>query len=190
MVFYNNKIENSFSFKILVLIFALAYMLWFGVNFARTTIAFDIISPTEEYIIKDISPDALEYGVYLYTSMSLYSTVGYILALTIFSLLLFITRSTFKRRGWLLIVAILFYLSAPIEIYKVYYDIMLSKSIFLDGITNFFSPEIKLYFVDRFSNVVFNSFSTISFFSHLTAILFLVFKPLDRTQEILAQYEK
>ena len=63
--------------KIILIIAALGFALWFGGNVMRTAVGFDIFEPGGELIVKDIAPELLMKSVYIFTMLSGYTAAGF-----------------------------------------------------------------------------------------------------------------
>ena len=79
---------------------------------------------------------------------------------------------------------ILFFIAVPIELYFLYMDIKLSLHIFYSKTIAFNDYQIHKFFVSRFGNVLNTTFSGLSFLANITAILYLIWKPLDKSRKV------
>ncbi len=168
--------------KIILIIAALGFALWFGGNVMRTAVAFDVFEPGGELIVKDIAPELLMKSVYIFTMLSGYTAGGFA-ALFLGSLvLLFRWKGQLKPRGWIIMVFVMIFLTLPIEIFIAYMDIQLAVKIFWEHVNDFYHPAIKDYFLERFQNSMISMLSGIELLFGITMVIFTVWRPLDKTK--------
>lgn len=171
--------------KVLLTIFALSFIMWFGGSFFRTIVAFDLFVPGADLELKTEFNDIMRmHTVRLYAAMSAYSMGAYIAAFLSLTALLVYIKKEFKLKGWLFMSVILFYISSPIELYLLYYDYNLSVAVFWDRINDFNHKIVQDFFLNRFKSIAIATTSALSFLMILTAILYMVWKPLDKEKEL------
>ena len=74
---------------------------------------------------------------------------------------------------------ILIFLAAPVELILIYLDIKLSMGLYYGNeLIKFSNSIVDDYFIFRYSKMVIPS--TISFLAFITAIIFIIWRPLDR----------
>jgi hypothetical protein len=176
--------HNTLTSKILLTFFSLGFITWFGGTIARTTIAFDIFESSPKLqLVSHYNDETRMYNVHLYGSLASYTDIGYCMAL-ICSIILFIYwRKNIKHRGWLFMAFILFFISAPIELLLIYYDIKLNIAHYWYNVQDFNNPAINQYFIERFKNVAITIPSGLSFLAAVTCVLYVIWRPLNKTNE-------
>jgi hypothetical protein len=176
---------NDFSKKnrIIATIFSISFIVWIGGSLVRSIIAFSIFDPSStQGLIRQVSNDILMQSVYLFSATSSYTTPAFLISFIIALILLKPSKIYFKNEGWLMMSFILFFISAPIQLYLIYVDIQLSIAVFWKGIWEFYSPTILNLFYERIDNVLINSLSGISFLSNLTIIALFILQPLKKNK--------
>ena len=76
----------------------------------------------------------------------------------------------------------LFLIASPVELYMIYLDIKLIIYINYNQNLSFKSYEVTEYFINRLKNL--SIVSTLPYLSFFTAIIFIIFKPLDRSNNV------
>ncbi len=156
------------------------FIIWFGGSILRSAIAYDLFVPTQDFQLKESYNDDLKmHSVYLFSTLALYTNVSYGISFFAIIILTFLLRNQFRSKGWLFMSIILFLLASPVEIYKIYLDYKLSWAVYYDNVRDFYNPVIIEYFINRFKNIVLNTFSSLSFLANFTIIIYLIWKPLD-----------
>ena len=74
---------------------------------------------------------------------------------------------------------VMFFLTAPVESYLIYYDVQLNYALNDGTITSFNSPEVTEYFIGRFKDLSLPA--VMSLLAGITSLLILVWRPLDKT---------
>lgn len=170
--------------RIALTLFSIGFLLWFGGSVLRSAIAFDLFEPGAKLELKQSYNDVQRMqNVYLFATLSTYTITGYFLAFTSALVLLFRLKSTFKEKGWLMMAFILFFISSPVEIYLIYNDIKLAILIYWDNIWEFNHQGIQDYFAMRYKSIPVATGSGLSFLAVLTGMLYLIWRPLDKTGE-------
>lgn len=168
-------------YKILLTVLTLGFITWFGGSIIRTAIAYDLFTPTADMTLKTEYSDAVKmHTVYLYTSTSLYTSVGYMLSFLSIILIIFNQKKEMKKRGWLFMAIILFLIASPVEIYKIYGDIKLSMAIYYDHLNDFNSSIVNHYFIARFKNISIVTASSLASLASITSALYAVWRPLEK----------
>lgn len=177
--------QQKKSVNILISIFALGFIIWFGGSIVRSATAFDIFTPGRELELRPGYTDEIRmHSVYNYSMMSSYTDIAYGAAFVSALLLIILMRKQLKQRGWLLMAFVLFFISAPIEAVLIYYDIQLGLAIHWDNLKDFNDPMVSDYFLSRFRNTALSVPSALAFLASLTALLYIIWRPLDKTKII------
>lgn len=168
--------------KLLILMSALGFVIWCGVTIAKTVIAYDIFEPfSVDLVLKSAyTPEMLFRSVYLYSSLSLYTIVGYISFLMFATIYIITERKNLKLKAWLFMIAVLIVLGLPFSIYQIYCNIILSSNIFWGGLKDFNSTIINDYFLKLLREPKFSVVSSITFLVNITVLIVAIMKPLHR----------
>lgn len=168
--------------KLFLTLIAIGAILWLGGNIMRSVIAYDIFEPVKDLPVKTDKPyDALFQTAYLYSMLSLYTTIGYIMCFVSVLFLTFKLKDKLRKSGWIFMAIVLFLLFSPIEFIRIYYDFQMSWVIFIEEVRDFYHGYINDYFIERYRSIWFTSLSTLSVFANITAIIFIIWKPLELT---------
>lgn len=169
--------------KIVLSFCALGAILWLGGNIMKSIIAYDIFEPVRELPLKSDKPyDAVFQTVYLYSSMAFYTTIGYFATFISLVIITVKMKSSLKLYGWLFMAVSLFFLSSPIEFVRMYYDLQIQMAVHIEGIRDTFHPVIEQYFIERYRSGWFTGLATMSVFANVSALLLIIWKPLDRSR--------
>jgi hypothetical protein len=146
--------------------------IWFGAYVARLLITYQMFEETE-FALKSYLTNAKLSTIFQTTfpivNLTFYS---YIVMIIVFTLFLIFFHLKLKENGWLLIVALIIYLTLPLESLLLMTDY---KLIVLFMNEQFGSEQILLLIIERMSKL--SSFPIILVLSYLTIPYFLVFKP-------------
>jgi hypothetical protein len=165
--------------KIFLSILAVGTIIWLGGTVARNAIAFDIFVPGTALTLKNwYSEEARLTTVSLFRIAGFYTIVGFCMTFVSSIYLFVIYRKEFKFKGWLLMAFVLFFLASPIEFYLMYYDIKIILAFNNIMVNSFNDSIIHDYFIARYSKLTIPA--TLSFMASFTAILLLVWQPLNK----------
>jgi hypothetical protein len=101
--------------------------------------------------------------------------------------LIFLYKKDLKPKGWLFMSFALFFIASPMELYLIYYDIQLALAVFYDKAMNFAYYKTQWYFTDRYTNVVITTASGLSILAIVTALLFMIWRPLNSRQPVIEE---
>jgi transposase len=168
--------------KFIISILVMAVILWLGGNIMKSVLAYDLFEPAAEMILKSDKPyDAVYQTIFLYSSLSFYTTVGYLTAFVSVLLITVHYRKNMKKYGWLFMALVLFFISSPVEFIKLYYDIQLSIAVYINGITDISHQTLNKFFIQKYQSGLLPSLSALSIFANITAILLVIWKPLEKS---------
>ena len=163
----NSKSSSVFGYLALT-----SGSIWFGAYVSRLLTTYQMFKETE-YTLKDYISNANLSAIFQTTfplvNLTFYS---YIVMTISFTLFLILSRLKLKENGWLLIVALIIYLTLPLESLLLMTDYKLIV-LFLNE--QFGSEQILKLVVERLSKL--SSFPIILILSYFTIPYFLVFKP-------------
>jgi hypothetical protein len=163
----SSKLSNVIGYLALT-----AGSIWFGAYIARLLITYQMFEETE-FVLKNYVTDtnlsAIFQTIFPLVNLTFYSYIVMIIAFTLF---LILSRIKLKENGWLLIIALIVYLTFPLEVLLLIVDY---KMIVLFLNEQFSSEQLLQLTIERMSNL--SSFPIILVLSYLTIPFFLVFKP-------------
>ncbi|TAL68025.1 MAG: hypothetical protein EPN82_11530 [Bacteroidetes bacterium] len=166
--------------KFLLTLITMGYFIWFGGSIIRSAVAYDLFVPATELTQKNYYSEEQKINtVRLFDIGAIYTDISYCAALLSTILLFIYWRKNLKQRGWLFMAFILIFISAPVELILIYLDIKLSMGLYYGNeIIKFSDKIINDYFIFRYSKMVIPS--TMSFLAYVTAIIFVIWRPLDK----------
>lgn len=176
--------------KPLALIFIISYAIWFGGSVLSTASLFEILDAENGFVLFEKYTDSETFLlIKMQTLEAFYMSLAYAAALISGIAIFILNLDQIKRRGWLFMAAILFFLAAPFEIFTIYHNSLLGIEIFSRG-TNHVSDVIRESYIVRNQNITVRTLSSLSFLANLTAIIFMVFQPLNMAEISNEQKEK
>ena len=171
--------------KLLLSIFTVFYITWFGGSIIKSQLAFSILEVDAEgklYYI-DTTPEVLFQTIQNYSLVSFFTEISFILAFICFIILSISISKYFKRYGWLFMSFMMILLSFLIHSFLIYFDIKLGIAIFTEGVSNYDHISVREYFFKRYDNVFYSGISMMSLLMNITAIVVLIFRPLKNDAE-------
>jgi hypothetical protein len=167
--------------KTLISIALICFVFFLGGTVIRSAIAFDLFLPNANFELKhEFTNEMRMQSMYVYAITAFYTDFGYGITFLIMTSLLFSLKKYFKQEGWLFMIFTLFFLTAPINAFTIYYDYKLNEAIMYNHLTDFNSWDVQHWFVERYKDLRINSASTISFFASITCLVFLIWQPLKK----------
>jgi hypothetical protein len=167
--------ENRTS-KTALLVLVIAAVVWLGGLNVRAIVGFDLLQVGTLDFKPNIHP-YIERTVYsLICQASMVVDIAYIVLWIAGILYLTSTSLNLKKEGWLLMVAILFYLFTPVEVYTMVLDY---KMWLLDHIGSNDLVEFRTLFIHRLAALA--GVPMIAQLCYYTAIAVAVFRPFRRT---------
>lgn len=171
------------NIKIVLSIFAIAFIIWLGGTILRTAIGFNVFEPSAtETLIRQVPNDILMQTVYIFASTSIYTSIAYVIAFVLSFYLWQKFKDKMHNQGWILMCFVLFYLFSPLQLYTIYQDIRLSIAIFQQNVWEFYSQPIQDFFMKRVKSVVYNSVNGLSILSALTIVVYSIWQPLKNEE--------
>lgn len=168
--------------KILIFLWAVGIILWIGGSIVRVSIVYDIFEPRINSISFRywVTKDFALWTVRHYSIGSLYTGIGFILAL-VSSIGLFPSmKKKFKFEGWLLMSYLLFFLAVLSELFLLYCDIRLGLYVFFEHNLDYSSNEVQTFFHNRFAKL--NFLMVYNWLAIFTILFLFVFQPLKKKQ--------
>jgi len=171
--------NSSILTKIFLSVLAIGAIIWLGGTVTRNAIAFDLFVPGTALTLKNWYSEEMQLTtVSLFRIAGFYTIVGFCMTFVSAIYLFIIYKKEFKSKGWLLMSFVLFFLASPIEFYLMYYDIKIILAFNNMQIDSFHDSIINDFFIARFSKLTIPA--TLSFLASFTAILLLIWQPLNK----------
>lgn len=171
------------TLKILITILALGFIVWFGGSIIRSAIGYDLFHPDAQLVLKEnYSNEIKMHSVYLFSTLSLYTDVGYVAAFFASLSIMIYLRKQLKQHGWLFMSLVLFLVASPVQFYMIYSDIQLSLAVIYSNIKDFANPIVQEFFYDRFKSITLTTASSLAYLANITALLYVIWRPLDSSK--------
>jgi hypothetical protein len=165
--------------KLLITILAVGFVVWLGGNVVRNAIAYDVFVPGTALEVKNWYSDIEKLSIVsVFRIASFYTIVGYAMTIVSSIALFIMFKKYFKTKGWLLMSFILIFLTIPVELFLIYYDLKIILAFNDQLIKSFEDKIVQDYFIGRFSKLTIPA--TMSFLSAIAAALIAIWRPLDK----------
>lgn len=166
--------------KFFLTLFFIGIVIWIGGSLVRATIAYDIFEPAETTLkLRSWVDEKFAIATVRHFSVgSLYTALGFLLALLSFLVLLKKFKANFKKEGWLLMSFILFFLCTISELILFYHDLRLGLYVFFTSNVSYSSFEIQKFFFERFAK--YNFLIIYNWLAIFTIIVLVIFQPLKK----------
>lgn len=166
--------------KIILFISMLSGTIWFGSYLTRLVISYQIFEGTDFTLRTYLTPGNLNPVFQTIVPGIITGVISFPVFLISFILFLFTSKVSLKQNGWLFITTVLVFLTAPFELYLSTIDY---KIIGLVYTTGFDGLEVLNLVIERFK--ILSSFPVIELLCYASVIFLLIFKPLQKTSEII-----
>lgn len=167
------------STKFFLLLLLLGGVVWVGGGITRTVVGYSVFVPGTLEWNPALSDQARIQTIWLYTLLGGWTDWAWVAA-TIGGIGVIVSlRSQFRRHGWLLMSAILFVLTLPVQAYVASEDYRLWM--YFDRLTGLplAEPgEIERVFLSRFSSTLVNVLVALSMLASVTIITLGALQPL------------
>jgi hypothetical protein len=168
---------EKFSTRLILSVLLISLAIWFGGSLVRSTTAYEIFEPgTKMELKKSYSNDLQLHTIRLFAYGAVYTGISYLLAFISAIVLTIRWRKYLKQNGWLFMALVIFFISAPIEIYLTYLDYELNMTILYGGVKDFWDGNLQRYFLVRFTKL--SQLSPITMLSVATSLILVIWKPL------------
>ncbi len=169
-------------FKTFATIFVVGSIVWLGGDLVRNSIAYDLFIPSLAELKLDPTLDeaARTYAVKLFATASFYVNVGFVAAFISSFFVVSRLGKSARKSGWFFMSTVLFYIAAAVNLVLLYLDVNLELAAQFDRYFTFTSEVVRKNFIFRYEKL--GAPSWLAFLSALTAIVFLIWKPLDKTK--------
>ncbi len=163
--------------KILLLLTICFFSVWLGGYIARLIAVYPLFDPIE-LTVKSFYVSHLESVFYTLLPLIILNLISFSCFLITFILFLFSSKLNLKSNGWLFIIVLIVFITAPFEIYLSVIDYKIIKTIL-----NNINDVNSILEMVRERMVKLSSFSLIEVFSYLAVIFLALFQPLTKKNE-------
>jgi hypothetical protein len=167
----------SLTPRIILYITISFFAVWLGGYIARQIAIYPLFDPIE-LSLKTAYVNHLEAVFYTLLPLILLNIISFSCFIISFILFLLTSKLNLKINGWLFIIVLIVFVTAPFEIYLSLIDFKIIKAI-LNNIQEV-NPILDLL---RERMVKLSSFSLIEVFSYLAIIFLALFQPLTKSNE-------
>lgn len=161
--------------KIPLFVLAVGAIFWLGGINIRAIMGNELLEPGTLNLRQGLPLDAERTLFDLLARSSILTIISYVVVFMSSIIYLVTTSLKFKENGWLLMVAILFYIFTPVEIYTTYLD---SKSVLLWFFSSPSLEELRELFVKRIGAL--SGLPVIALLCYYTIIGLIVWRPLTK----------
>ncbi|HYF03492.1 MAG TPA: hypothetical protein VEC36_08950 [Patescibacteria group bacterium] len=173
---------NSTFIRIIVFLIIFSSALWFGGSVVRSAIAFDAFIPGTLVLKSEVSEVARFESLRLYSTTGFYTSAAYILLFTCTIIFVFAEKGKFKERGWLFISLVLFFIFSTVEWYRLYFDVQLIRIFNNESALTRQNEAFRIFL--KLFNPQFSAASLLAFFTYVTIVFFLAFRPLHKSPSL------
>ncbi|MDH7605975.1 MAG: hypothetical protein QHH13_13830, partial [Melioribacter sp.] len=159
--------------KVFLYFTLLFFILWFGGYVARHLTIYQFFEPENLELRTIFDRITLQSHLYLILPLIVFNIITYIFFLIFFIIFLFISKVNLKLEGWLLIITLIIFVTAPFEIFLLIKDYEIAKSIFYN-----LSDANSIINMLRDRITILSSFSLIEIFSYCGVLFLIIFQPL------------
>src|SRR3990172_9727709 len=160
--------------KIILFISMLSGTIWIGSYLTRLAVSYQVFEGTDFTLRAYLTPANLNPVFQTILPAIITGIISFPLFLIFFILFLFTSKISLKQNGWLFIITVLVFITAPFELYLSAIDY---KIICLVYTTGFNGQEALKLVIERFK--IFSSFPIIELLCYASIIFLLIFKPLQ-----------
>jgi hypothetical protein len=161
--------------KIFLFLCVLSGILWFGGYTLRLFLTFQLYEPKELILKPFLNSGNIPAVIIAYNTAVIFTFVLFPIFLLTFILTLVTSKVSLKKEGWLFIILLIVFITAPFEIYLMIIDFNVITKVFHQSLN---STEVINLYTKRLT--ILSSFSLIEIFSYCGIIFLLLFKPLRK----------
>lgn len=160
----------------------ISILLWVGTSIIRSSIGYTLFEIKDQFMLRNnINMNELYYTINAYINTTFYVDLFYIVSFLFITILFLMHSKKLKRKGWLLISILLFFLFAIPEVYLILNDIDLYYFNLLSTDKTISDGSLHL-FKQRFIIDLFKIVQPMSFLSHIAIAFFMILKPLEKNE--------
>jgi hypothetical protein len=164
--------------KITLLVSLISGGLWLGGYVSRLFLFYQLFAETDFELKPYVTVEALPAIFITLNSIITFTLITYIIFLISFILFLLTSKINLKKNGWLFIITLVVFITAPFELYLMTIDYEMATKIFYGS---FDSSYILGLVIKRFET--FSSFTIIHILSYFAIIYYMVYKPFALKNE-------
>jgi hypothetical protein len=165
-----NKISGLF-----LSVSALSCIFWIGSYLLRMFLTYQLFNETMTAYRPFINDKNINAILLVLNPSVITTLVLYVIFILSFILFLFTTKLNLKQNGWLFIITVLVFITAPFEIYLMTIDYKIFNMVYSGIFTN---GDVLNLITKRFKDL--SSFALIELLCYCTVILLAIFQPLTR----------
>lgn len=166
--------QNKIS-KVILYFTVIFFIFWLGGYIARHLVIYQYFEPENLTLRELFTKESLPATFYLILPLIIFNIFSYVVFLVLFIIFLIISKFNLKLEGWLLIVSLIVFITAPFEIFLLIKDYKIVKDIYY----NLTNAEYLISLI-RERITILSSFSLIEIFSYLGIVFLVIFKPLRK----------
>ena len=174
MEFMENITKISRFFAFVAFLF---FILWLGGYIARHLFIFQLFEPEDLVLREYFSQQNVIPVLYSTVGLMIFNIVSFAVFIITFSAFLITSGIKLKQEGWLLIVTLIVYLTAPMEVFLITFDFQIVQKLLSEI---FSSYEMLTLFKERIT--ILGSFPLAEIFAYIFIIFLIVFQPLRLKQ--------
>lgn len=166
--------------KVFLTLFILGGIIWLGGGIVRNVVAFDLFNPGTLDLKAALTEGMRLQTVRVYALIGGWTSAGFLATLVGGIAAFILERKEWKRRAWILMSAILFFLIIPIQLWMIWQDYRLWQLFDVwSGMPLAHPAEIIGVFLYRIQDTSASVMNGLSFFVAVTITLVLIWKPLE-----------
>ena len=155
----------------------LFFIFWLGGYMARHLFLFQMFEPEDLSLTTFYATQNIIPVFYSFSSLISFNAISFLAFFIFFSLFLLTSKVNLKREGWLLIITLIVYLTAPMEIFLITFDLKLLQKILSSTFTH---SEILTLVKQRITML--GSFPLAEIFAYIFIIFLMLFRPFRMKQ--------
>lgn len=161
--------------KVFLYITSIFFVMWLGGYIARNLVIYQFFEPQNLELREIFKNSSLNETLYTILPLFVINIFSFVFFLIFFISFLFLSKINLKYEGWLLIITLLIFVTAPFEIYLLIKDYEIAKNIYYHLANS--NSIIELI---RNRITVLSSFSLIEIFTYFGILFLVIFKPLRK----------
>lgn len=166
--------------KVFLSFFILGGIIWLGGGIVRNAVAFDLFNPGTLELKQAHTEGMRLQTVRVYALIGGWTSAGFLAAILGGIAVFILERKEWKRRAWIVMSAILFFLIIPIQLWMMWQDYRLWQLFDVwSGMPLAHPAEIVGVFLNRIQDTTASVMNGLSFLVALTITLVLIWKPLE-----------
>lgn len=162
--------------KIITFLMFMFFSIWFGSYIVRNLLIFQFFEPKNVSLRNELKNFDLSPVYYVIYPVIVTNLVSFLSFFIIFLIFIIITKIKLKENGWLLIIALLIFITAPFEFYLLLKDYQIIMLV----VHNFVNNSSQVLYLIKERMTLLNSFSLIEIFAYIFIIGLIIFKPLQK----------